>query len=700
MAIFRFKKLQPVALKNEFIYALAAGFIIFSLIPAPLVKAQTNQKASSGSSFLSFSGKSDSRAAIRAAVAGKFPKAFQLAQNNKIARKTVEWFYLKARAGDAGFVRIYEFIRQNPHWPSPRTLRRKAEWTLMRENQPARIVLRYFKSYPPLSGNGKAALALAHLAQGNKKQAQSLIKSAWHYDSLGSRAELKIMKSGLRRFLTKTDHKIRMNRMLYKRATAEAGLRAAKRLNRDYVRMAQARIAVMKRSRHAARKIAAVLRGPRSKNIGLLYNRIQWNRRNKNSAKAIRLLLQAPTDHKRLGNPIEWWTERRIGARKALAMGKYRDAYRLAAAHGFSSGFYFSDAEFLAGFIALRFLKKPKLALKHFTRLNKNANSPSRISRAQYWLGRANQRLGTKAQARTHLEKAALYPTKYYGQLALNALSRNARISFPRPKRATAAARRAFLSLETVRAMKLLYTAGYGRLLNPFFYNLTSRLKSAQEFRLLAELADDFKLKHWVLRVGKIGLKRGYPTRFYAYPKGGMPALPRTKRVEKAMVYGLIRQESEFNPKAKSHAGARGLMQIMPGTARHIAKQHGFKYSKARLTASAAYNAKLGTVHLDDLLKRFSGSYIMTIAAYNAGKGNIPKWIRAYGDPRRGKVDPIDWIELIPFTETRNYVQHVLENTQVYRARLNGSTNPIRLQADLQRGGGITSLIQRISDSK
>ncbi len=675
------------------VLALLVGAIFFTPALSPAAKA--NQPSGSKAVFSSFSGTSNSRLAIKQALAGKYKSAFSYAGNNRITVKTVEWLYLKNKPSGAGFVRIYEFIRKNPHWPSLKTLRRKAEWTLMRENISPRIVIRYFDSYKPLSGNGKAALALAHLALGNKTRAKKWIQNAWHYDSLGKAAEEKVMRSNLRRFLSTKDHKIRMDRMLYKRATSTSGMRAAKRLGRKYVKLANARLAVMKRSRKAAKLIAGV-KGKLANDTGLLYNRIQWNRRNKNNAKATRLLLKAPVSHKVLGNPIEWWTERRIGARKALAAKQYKNAYKIAAAHGFSSGFYFSDGEFLAGFIALRFLNQPKTALKHFTRLNSQATNPRRISRAQYWLGRVNERLGNKEQARAHYEKAALHPMRYYGQLALNTLARKSQFSFPRPQKASAAERRAFKAMESVRVMKMLHETGYGRLLNPFFYNLTSRLKTASSFRLLAEMADDFKLKHWVLRVGKIGMKRGFPMALYAYPKGGMPALPKTI-VEKAMVYGLIRQESEFNPKAKSHAGARGLMQIMPGTARHIAKDHGFKYSKARLTASAAYNSKLGTVHLADLLKRFSGSYIMTMAGYNAGPGNIPKWNKAYGDPRTGKVDPIDWVELIPFTETRNYVQHVLENTQVYRARLHRSKDPVRLMADLHRGGGMTSLISRIT---
>ncbi len=676
------------------VMTLLVGAIFFTSSFSPATKA--NQSSGLKAAFSSFSGTSNPRLAIRQALAGNYKSAFKHAGNNRITAKTVEWLYLKNKASEAGFVRIYEFIRKNPHWPSQKTLRRKAEWTLMRENVPPRIMLRYFESYKPVSGNGKAALALAHLALGDKKKAKKWIRSAWHYDSLGKKAEEKVMRSNLRRLLSDKDHKIRMDRMLYKRATSASGLRAAKRLGRKYIKLANARLAVMKRSRKAAKLIAGVKKGKLGNDTGLLYNRIQWNRRNKNNAKATRLLLRAPTSHKQLGNPIEWWTERRIGARKALAAKQYKNAYKIAAAHGFSSGFYFSDGEFLAGFIALRFLKQPKTALKHFTRLNSQASNPRRLSRAQYWLGRVNERLGNKEQARAHYEKAAQHPMLYYGQLALNTLSRKAQFSFPRPQKATAAERRAFKAMETVRAMKMLYEAGYDRLLNPFFYNLTSRLKTASSFRLLAEMADDFKLKHWVLRVGKIGLKRGFPMALYAYPKGGMPALPKTI-VEKAMVYGLIRQESEFNPKAKSHAGARGLMQIMPGTARHIAKDHGFKYSKARLTASAAYNTKLGTVHLADLLKRFSGSYIMTMAGYNAGPGNIPKWIKAYGDPRTGAIDPIDWVELIPFTETRNYVQHVLENTQVYRAHLHRSKDPVRLITDLHRGGGMSALISRIT---
>lgn len=679
------RKTPPFALS-------VVGALFLSLGPADARQDFEFRFSALDSPVSGFVSGSNGKAAINAAAKGDFNKAFSAAGRNRTTRKLVEWFYLQSKPFEAGFPRLRVFLNENAGWPRSTALRKNAEAVLLREDFPPDVTIGYFKNYPPLSGAGKAALAIAHQKSGNKKRARHWTKHAWHYDSMSKSTEAAILGSPLREYLGSADHKLRMDRMLYKRSTS-SGLRAAQRLGRSHVALANARIAVIKRRKNASRLINKV-NGRLAKDAGLLYNRIQWNRRAKRLDKARSLLLRAPKSHKTLVDPIEWWTERRIAARQAIAVGRYKDAYRIASSHGFSNGFFRTDGEFLSGFIAFRYLKNNRAALKHFQALRENADSPKHVARSEYWLGRIKDKSGNKDEAKSHYLAASRHPYVYYGQLAANQAGETVRLSFPRPKAASNEQKAAFRRNELVQSIRILAKANEERLVSTFFYALASQLKTAGEYRLMAELADDLDMKYWVLRAGKLGMKRGYPMAYYAYPRGGVPKLPGTRYVEKAMVYGLIRQESEFNPRAKSHAGARGLMQIMPGTARSIARDHKMKYVKANLTRSAAYNARLGTLHLNDLLERFNGSYIMTIAAYNAGKGNIPKWNNAFGDPRQGAVDPVDWVELIPFTETRNYVKHVLGNTQVYRARFGTSRNPVRVFADLHRGGGITSMIK------
>ncbi len=628
-----------------------------------------------------------------------FPNAFaRLAGQPAVTRTLVEWLYLKARPKEAGFRRLAAFIDRKPDWPHLSKLRRSAEKRLFEGNADSGTVLAYFKKHPPLSGYGMAALARAYLASGDRKASARWIRRAWRSHWLAKKDERAILKSDLGRFISATQHKVRMNTMLYRRATASVGLRAAGYLGRDYIRLANARITLMKRSKKAPRYVAAVP-ARLKRDTGLLYNRVQYLRRKKLYDKSRRLLLRAPVDHARLGNPVIWWSERRVGARLAVARRAYKAAYRIAAAHGFSSGRYLREGEFLAGWIALRFLNRPQTALKHFNRLRAAARTRRHMARGEYWLGRTYQRLGQKERARQHFSNAAQNPLVYYGQLALNALGKPAHLSFPRPPRANASERGAFARNELVQVIRLLARAGHIRKADPFFSTLLYRFKSAGMLVQLANLADRFGTKKWVVRIGKSAVSRGLPLYTHAYPVRGLPPFPATASptVEKAMVFGLIRQESEFDATAGSRVGAQGLMQIMPGTARLIARKHGHKYSRRWLTSKPHYNVQLGVKHLRDLLVRFNGSYVMAIAGYNAGGGNVRKWARTFGDPRSGKVDPVDWIETIPFTETRTYVHHVLENIQVYRSRL-GNRSPVRLVADLHRGGGIQSLINRIAN--
>jgi soluble lytic murein transglycosylase len=309
---------------------------------------------------------------------------------------------------------------------------------------------------------------------------------------------------------------------------------------------------------------------------------------------------------------------------------------------------------------------------------------PLSVSRAEYWLGRAAAAGGDTRAANVHFQRAAGLPTTFYGQLALARLGAK-RISLTQPQAPDKAARQRFADRELVQAIQHLTAANYGDRAGQFYRHLSETLSDPAEIGLLAEMAERDGRHQLALQIGKTAAVRGLPVETLAFPTAAIPAAARTPRVEKPMVYAIARQESAFNPGAVSGAGARGLLQLMPATAKATARSIGVPYSKAKLTSDPAYNATLGAAHLGSLVDDFGGSYVMTFAAYNAGSSRVHDWVRRHGDPRDASVDVVNWIELIPFTETRNYVQRIMENLQVYRVRLGDTA--LAIESDLKRGG-------------
>ncbi|GAN51381.1 MULTISPECIES: lytic transglycosylase domain-containing protein [Methylobacterium] len=599
------------------------------------------------------------------------------------ARALLEWVAIRAGAG-IGFNRTVAFVRANPDWPAGPLLRRRAEEALLSERKSPAVVRAYFATAKPSSAPGKFALALALRADGCEADAAEMVRDLWRTESFGRSLEAKVLDA-FPDALTRVDHRYRMERALLKDDWESAG-RAAGYAGGGYASLVRARRAVEDKSSGAAAALAAVppsLRGDAS----YIFSRAQYLRRADKPEAAAAVLATAPSNPDVLVDGDEWWIERRIVARKLLDLGDAKTAYAVASQPAARSPEKRIEAEFHAGWIALRFAGDPAAAAQHFAQVAAIAESPISVARAAYWQGRAAEALGQSEEAKRFYERAALQPIAYYGQVARARLGQTS-LPLRAPADLEGAERQAFDGRLSIRALRLLGEAGIKELALPLYIDAARDLSDPRELQALGDLATDMKDARALVAIGKLAVQRGLPLDAHAYPTIGIPTyetFTAVPQVERAMVYAIARQESQFDPRAQSGVGARGLMQMMPATAQRTARRVSTAFDVDRLTSDPAYCAKLGQAHLGELMEDWRGSYVLAFASYNAGGGNVKKWIDAYGDPRKGDVDVIDWVERIPFTETRNYVQRVMENLQVYRSRLD-SRSALLIEGDLHRG--------------
>jgi soluble lytic murein transglycosylase len=616
---------------------------------------------------------------------GKTGEATQLEKslNDGVAKKLVEWLILRNEDPSAGFNRYVAFIAANPGWPSLGLLRKRAEGALWEERRDQATVRAFFARREPISAKGRLALARVLLASGEHNAAQRLVRDTWRQDALSRDVETQVLET-FGELLTRADHKARMDRRLYADDN-EGGLRSAQRLGGAEIAIAKARIAVNEKA-DGAKALLDAVPGESRGDPGYIFSRVQWLRRNNKLAEAAELLLTAPRDAAVLHDCDEWWTERRVIARKLLDAEDYQAAYRVArdAAPPVKENAR-AEHQFTAGWIALRFLEDPAAALKHFVHIGDGISNPITLARAGYWQGRALEALGREREARARYEAAARFATAYYGQLARARLGVG-ELAINPPPRPSAEKRAALLALDVVRAAEMLYAIEARDLVAPMVQDLAERAEDVGALVVLGELAQNHQDARAMLLIGKTLLARGFSFEHFAFPNVGVPKFASvTREIDRSVVYAIVRQESAFQAKIASSANAQGLMQIMPGTGRALARKFGLAFDSRRLASDPVYNAQLGSAELSSLLQEYRGSYVMTFAAYNAGRGSVKKWLAAYGDPRDPKVDPIDWVERIPFSETRNYVQRVMENMQVYRVRLGGSAR-LMIEADLRKG--------------
>ena len=600
--------------------------------------------------------------------------------SDPVARKLVEWLILRADDTDADFSRYAAFIAANPSWPGVLSLRRKAESVMWQDRTDPATVVAFFRSEPPRTAKGKFALARAMLAQGDTTGAQQLVSESWRDDAFSSDIEA-AARDAFAGLITPTDDKIRMDARLYAEDD-DSGLSAARHLDAMQLAIAKARAAVFNKESNAKALLEAVPEAGQ-RDAGLIFSRIQWLRRSDKIDEAGRLMATAPRDAAELHDVDQWWIERRLIARKLLDLGDFKLAYELASeAATPNNDNYRAEQQFTAGWIALRFLREPAVSLAHFARIADGESNPITLARSFYWQGRAAESTGHQQDARTYYETAARYPTAYYGQLARARLGIDEVALQPSPQ-----PQQDLRGLEIARVFEILYAVDARDVIASMAADIADKADDTAALATLAEIATRHNDARTTLLIGKIALGRGLPLEQYAFPDFGVPEFQQIgPQVERCVIYSIVRQESAFNPKVVSSANALGLMQVTPAAGRDTAKRFNVTFDQHRLMSDVAYNAQLGAAELGRDIASWRGSYILAFVAYNAGPRRAKEWIDQYGDPRDEKVDPVDWVERIPLSETRNYVQRILENMQVYRARLDNNPR-LSIEADMRRGG-------------
>jgi soluble lytic murein transglycosylase len=606
--------------------------------------------------------------------------------SDPLVRRMLQWRWAASNDAPLYFDDISQALSELQGWPGRSTMRARAEQAIFDSRLSASERVAFLRQENgPETGDGRVALAIALKDLGQRSEANEIARAAWREDTLTSTAEARLQQE-FGSVFTSEDHAARVDIMLWRGQRNNASRNMSRLSTADRL-VAQARIAMQARQRRGLQAAVDGVPTSRQSDPGFLYDRVQYRRRTDQPVDAMMMAARIDPREAPLAARDDIFRERRLYVPRALRAGNYRLAYDLVSNHGMSSGESFADAEWLAGWLQLRFLNNPQRAAEHFAHLSENVSSPVSLSRALYWRAEAAAALGRTGEAEQIYNQAAQFNFTYYGQLAATRGNRQAVLSLPQSAAVSDAVRNRFENRELVRALRLMAEVGARRDFESIAYYLDDTLDDPQEIELLAQMAREQSYARTALRSAKAGLFRNVVAANAAYPLIDLPPSVRSgTRIEPALVLSIIRQESEFDPSVVSHANAHGLMQLIPGTAQAQARREGMTYQRASLTGDPQYNMTLGSAHLADLIDDFNGSYVLAIAAYNAGSHRAREWIGDWGDPRSRSVDVVDWVELIPFAETRNYVQRVTENLQVYRYRLAGAPTPITLESDLQRG--------------
>ncbi len=582
--------------------------------------------------------------------------------SDPLLRTALEWVALREVPQKIGMERLDAFGRAHPDWPTPTWFRHQAEARTARMHD-ANAVMRFYQSAAPVTAAGKFALAKALKSAGRVADGTKLARALFRESDLQPYLEGQL-KAEFGADLTRGDYKYKADRLMYKEQ-APAALRYAVSAGPDVVALEKARAAVIAEA-PSDKAIAAVPESLR-KDPGLILAEVQKLRRADKLMDAANLMQSAPRDRVALIDGDEWWTERRMLARKLLDNGNINAAYVICATASPSTNEDRIESEFHAGWIALRFMNDPSRATYHFAQAAKLAETPTSIARIAYWQARTAAAVMSPdalSQADALYRKAAVYGATYYGQLARQALGLAEDPLHAPVREAVGPARD-----DAVRTVELLYAAGEKESATALASEMAGSSRDERQLAALATVVQAQGDAHLALTVGKVMGQHGFALDQLAYPTFGIPPFNALQGSAPApVVYSIARQESAFMPTVISKAGAKGLMQMIDATARHTATKAGLPFDGNRMLTDAAFNAQLGAAHLGELLAEQGGSYILTFAAYNAGGGRVKQWIEAYGDPRKPGVDPIDWVERIPFTETRNYVQRVMANVGMYQA--------------------------------
>jgi peptidoglycan lytic transglycosylase len=589
------------------------------------------------------------------------------------AQKLAEWFILRHSESSALFSRYLSFITDNPEWPGTTLLRRRAESRLWQEKSDAATV-HAFTGDQPLTARGRFALARVRLEEGDRDGAQRLVREAYRSGELTERTESDALDA-FRDLLGREDHMARMDQRIGAKDISGA-MRAAKRVGDDAVAIVKACSAVKGDDSKAVDKLDAVS-ADASRDLGYVLCRIQYLMRKERFVDAANLVRIAPKETMALQDTDEWWRVRRLLARKLLDLGDYQAAYDVTWDAAMpASDAYRADSQFMPGWIALRYLGDPRTARAYFARIDEGATNPITLARANYWRGRAAEALGDKGAMRKYYEMSARYPTAYYGQLSRAKLGID-RLELrmpPQPRLAGSST----VADEIARAADLLYAIGERDIVVAFGADLAEQSTDVAAMSALAETMGRHDDAHAMLELGRAALGRGLPLDAYAFPTIGIPEHTQFGQpIDRSVIYSVARTESAFDQRDRSSAMAVGLMQVTPEAGKDTAKRFNVKYDWDKMVSDPVYNTQMGAAEISALLQEYKGNFIMTFAGYNAGRGRVRDWIKAYGDPRDPAVDPVDWAERIPFSETRNYVQRVMENLLVYQHRFGSGSSEV-----------------------
>ncbi len=597
----------------------------------------------------------------------KWSSALKIAKKakDKSIYNFIQWRHLLTSGNQASFYDYQVFLNKNSDYPRISRIKYLAEHKLSTESVSPKKIINWFEEKDPLSGYGKMILGESYILVGDKNKGTKLIKEGWITADL-SKNELKYFRKKFKKYLNADDYIKRADYLAWNGDRWDLR-RLIRYLPKDYELLYNARHLLMSKGYGVDQAIANVPQKFKN-DAGLNYDRLKWRRKKGRVDSSTEILLKIKNDKEYLVRPDKWWKEREIISRALLYKKKYEISYKISSNHGMTEGAEYAAAEWMSGWIALSFLNDPITAKDHFKNFYENVSYPISLSRGAYWLGRAYEKIGEKEQSNNWYREATKYLTTYYGQLAFLKLNPNGKFELEKDMEIDPKYRIQFFNKELVKISYLLDELKKDKYTKHILRHLANDNIAKGSEVLAAELATSINRYDFAIQVSKIA---SYQKRFhnkYNYPIISTPKYINKRKIpESALILSIIRQESEFDLEANSHAGAKGLMQLMPYTAKLVSKQAKLPYSKSRLTTDPEYNINLGSHYIAGLILQYDGAYPFAVAAYNAGPNRVKYWKKINKDPQKKQVDYVDWVELIKFRETRNYVQRVMENYNVYR---------------------------------
>ena len=588
----------------------------------------------------------------------------------------IQWRHLLTTGNQATFYDYMTFIQNNKHYPRISRIKYLAEQKLSTDKISPKKIINWFGVDEPLSGYGMLVLGESFIQTGDNEKGIALIKRGWITAEL-SRASMKSLSKKYRKYLDSKDYINRADYLAWENKYWDLK-RMLPYLPKDYQLLYTARQILMSKSYGVDQAIKNVPQKFKN-DAGLNHDRLKWRRKRGRIDSSLEILSSIKNNKDYLVRPDKWWVERAIMSRALIYKNKYETAYKVASQHSLDKGSKFAEAEWLSGWIALSFLNDPILAVDHFNNFYQNVSYPISLARGAYWLGRSYEKIGDKRQSEDWYREATKYLTTYYGQLAFLKINPSQNFELEEQADVEDDYRKYFYNKELVKITHLLNELNKDKYTKNILRHLANdNIASGSEI-LAAELATNISRYDFAIQVSKLA---SYEKRFhntFNYPIISVPQYVNGRKIpETAFILSLIRQESEFDMRANSHVGAQGLMQIMPYTAKLVAKQAKLPYSKSRLTSDPEYNINLGSHYIAGLILQYDGAYPFATAAYNAGPKRVKHWKKINKDPQKKQIDFVDWVELIPFKETRNYVQRVMENYNVYRYIL--EKKPIKMK--------------------